>query len=547
MRTIKHWALAAAAAAALALAGCSGGGGGSSSTAPTPPTEPPAPTALSYATDLNASVAKLVTLSGDADAEGSALMMAKDASEKLGVLASGGNSKMVMTNADAILMARMMLSDAIDDAEEDKEEAETAMADTEDADATSALDAAIKAADTAIKAAQALLDAEASTAGSLASYAQMVEGTDEDDPDTAADKAKEVADLIHTALTTPAQMPAPAGIDTYTASDTVSKQVMGPSDAQGMTWAEIGTGLMDMRISTGATSPATTRAVMAMSVAGMTADKLGLTAAPTSTADGAEGTGTYKGIAGVLFCAGGDCAVEDVVDGTFVAETSKLTGSWYFAPSDDSMTTYTKDGDTYSVEDPATYVRFGYWLSVASATDDTTTIHRYLSGPAAQAGAVYGIDANIDAFAGTSASYEGDAVGMSVTWMTDTRGKEVAGSRASGHFDADVSLTMTFGLNPTLKGMISGFRGDGADSSWMVELKESALASGVLGTAATDGTVGGSATSGAWTATAWGGAESDTTADTNPAARPTGVHGAFNAGFTNGAAAGVYATRQKKN
>ena len=127
MRTIKHWALAAAAAAALALAGCGGGGGGGSSTSggPTGTTDPPR-TALSYATDLNASVAALVTLSGDADAEGSALMMAKDASEKIGLLDSGGNSMTVMMNADAILMARMKLSDAIDDAEADKMEAEKA-------------------------------------------------------------------------------------------------------------------------------------------------------------------------------------------------------------------------------------------------------------------------------------------------------------------------------------------------------------------------------------------------------------------------------------
>ena len=555
----KLWALSAGALAlSLALAGCGGGGGSSSS--PQPPavtgggggggTTTPTPTALSYATDLNASVATLVTLSGDADAEGSALMMAKGASEKLGVLAAGGNSKTVMTNANAIVMARMMLSDAIDAAEADKEEAEKAKADTEDADAISALDAAIMAAETAIKAAQALLDAEASTAGSLASYVQMVEGADADDPDTAADKAKEVADLIHTALTTTAQIPTPGAIPSpHTTSATVGKLMMGPSDAQGMTWAEIGTGLMDMRIAAGAPSGAATRAVMAMSVAGMTADKLGLTATP-GTAEGTEVDTdvVYKGIAGVLFCAGGDCGVEDVEDGVFAADTSKLTGSWYFAP-DNSMATYLAGtgaaAGTYTLEDPATYVRFGYWLSVASATDDTTTINRYLSGPVVQSGAVYGIDAGVPAFAGTSASYEGNAVGMSVTWMTDNRGKEVAGSRASGHFDADVSLTMTFGSSPTLKGMISGFRGDGADSSWMVELKESDLASGVLGTAATDGTVGGSATSGSWTATAWGGAESDTTATTNPAARPTGVHGAFNAGFTNGAAAGVYATRKQ--
>ena len=547
----KLWALSAGALAlSLALAGCggggsssspqppavTGGGGGGGTTTPTPP----APTALSYATDLNASVATLETLSGADDAEGSALMMAKDASEKLGVLGSGGNSVTVMTNADAILMARMMLSDAIDAAEDDKEEAETALKaldETEDADAISALDAAIKAADTAIEAAQALLDADASTAGSLASYVQMVTGTDDG---TAADKAKEVADLIHTALTTEAQL---ATVETTfsnvptAATDTATKPVSGPSDAQGMTWMQIGgSGLKDMRIVAGA-SGTPTRAVMAKSVAGMTADDLGLTAAP-GTADGTEVDTdvAYKGIAGVLICAGDDCAVENVVEGTFVAATSKLTGSWYFAPDSGSMTTYTKDGDTYSVEDPATYVRFGYWLSVVSATDDTTTINRYLVGPGAQTGAVYGVDPSITAFAGSSASYEGDAVGMSVTWMTDTRGKEVAGSRASGHFDADVDLTMTFGPSPTLEGMISNFRGDGVDTSWSVDLDSAALSSGEVAAGVTDG--GGAA--GAWTATAWGG---DATSGSE--ARPTGVYGAFNAGFTNGAAAGVYATRKQ--
>ena len=107
---------------------------------------------------------------------------------------------------------------------------------------------------------------------------------------------------------------------------------------------------------------------------------------------------------------------------------------------------------------------------------------------------------------------------------------------------------MTFGDNPTLKGMVSNFRGDGVDTGWSVELKSSALASGELGAAGTgtNRTVGGDATDGAWTATAWGGAIDDTgTADVDESARPAGVYGAFNAEFTNGAAAGVYATRKQ--
>ena len=84
----------------------------------------------------------------------------------------------------------------------------------------------------------------------------MVTGTDEDDLKDAADRGKEVADAIHSALTRTGGL---AALDstfdptTHTATATVGKLVMGPSDAQGMTWAEVGTGLVDMRIGDGAT------------------------------------------------------------------------------------------------------------------------------------------------------------------------------------------------------------------------------------------------------------------------------------------------------
>ena len=568
----KLWALSAGALAlSLALAGCGGGGsssgpspagGGSTTVTPPPTTTPdePAPkTSLSYATDLNAAVAKLTTLSGDADADGSALMMAKDASDKFRVLTSGGDSSAAMMSAQAVIDARTMLMDAVTAAGTAKTAAMTEKAKlsaTDDADVIAALDTAITAADTQMKAAQALLDAEASETGSLASYVQMVTGTDEDDLMDAADRGKEVADAIYTALTTAAQLPAVettfSNVPTAT-SDIVGKVVMGPSDAQGMTWAEIGgSGLMDMQIAAGAPTGAATRAVMAKSVAGMTVANLFSTvpgSAPSTTENAETDVDVqYKGIDGVLICAGDDCGVENVEAGTF-AGTSKLTGSWYFAPDLGSMTTYVAGttAGTYRQEVAGTdYVRYGYWLTVASATDDTTTINRYLSGPVVQAGSVYGIDANIEAFAGTSARYLGKALGMSVVMTTDTKGNEL--SRASGGFTADVDLTMTFGASPSLAGTISRFQGKGVDTSWSVDLKSSELSNGELGVAAdgsTNRTVGGDATSGSWTATAWGGAVSDTSAASNPAARPAGVYGAFNAGFSNGAAAGVYATRKQ--
>lgn len=553
----KFWALSAGALAlSLALAGCGGGGSGGSASNGGPngagdgqqqptqeqPTQAKAP--LSYATDLNASIATLTTLSGDVTAEGSALKMASDASGKIGVVGSDGNSMTAMSNAAMVLKARSDLEDAIKAAEEDRTEAEAAKADTDDADVIAALDNAIAAANKQIMAAQAILDATGTA--SLAFYVQAVTGTDEDDMKNAADKGKEVADAIYTALTTPAQIPAVVsdfGTVPTATSDTVGKVMAGPSDAQGMTWAEIGgSDLVDKRI---AATGGGTMEVKAKSVAGMTAGTLGLNAAP-AIADGTEVPGTYKGIAGTLFCAGSDCKVEGT--GAFNATTHRLTGSWYFTPSAPSMTTYLAGtgtaAGTYSVEAVTDYVRYGYWLSVASATDDTTTINRYVSGPDAQTGAVYGVDSDVTAFKDATARYQGNALGMSVVQTFDSMGKEV--SRASGGFTADVSLTMRFGSSPSLDGTISNFQGDAVDTGWSVDLKTSELSGGELRTAPTNGTVGGDATSGAWTATAWGGAvDHVNTTDVDESARPMGVYGAFNAGFTNGAAAGVYATRKQ--
>ena len=143
MRTIKHWAFAAAAAAALALAGCGGGGGGGRRLRTTPTTEPPPPSALSFATDLNGSVEALMALSGDADTEGSALMMAMKYAGMIGTESSDGNSMAAMMNAQMVLDAKQMLMDAIEAAEADLMEAKEAKAGTEDADVIEALDQAI--------------------------------------------------------------------------------------------------------------------------------------------------------------------------------------------------------------------------------------------------------------------------------------------------------------------------------------------------------------------------------------------------------------------
>ena len=107
-------------------------------------------TPLSYATDLNTAVAALTTLSGDATDDGSALMMAMEASGKIGVVASGGNSKAAMMSADTVLGARKMLKDAVDAATEAKTaamEEKAKLSAPDDKDVIAALDNAITAAD----------------------------------------------------------------------------------------------------------------------------------------------------------------------------------------------------------------------------------------------------------------------------------------------------------------------------------------------------------------------------------------------------------------
>ena len=536
MRKMQLALSAGALALSLALAGC-GGGGGSANNTPAPPAETPetddqravrlANEAHDATADLQTATSALKTLAADTG-DGSAVVMAKKYAGMLGPISVAGDSSKAMTNASMVLQAKMRLEMAITDVENAIDDAEAAK--DELPDGSSVIDNAVGDANKEIMAAQEVLDGKEGNEGTLAYYVAMVTGGGKDPKGDEASKGKEVADAINKALTTSAQVP-PVG-DNFTSVPTdtnamTGKVMAGPSDAQGMTWAEIGgSGLMNMRIA--AAAGGGTMSVMAKSVDGMTAEKLGQDQAPSSTDDGAQTSGTYKGIAGTLFCAGEDCKAGSTV-------TDKLTGSWYFAPTAAAATTYVEgDADgTYSMEDPVDYVRYGYWLSEDGGN---ININRYADGPDAQSTqAVYGVDSNVDAFAETSATYEGEALGMSVVTMTDSKGKVM--SRASGGFTADVSLTMMFGGSPSLSGMITGFDGSAVDSDWVVDLKKMPLNGGQV----TAGTAGGDyVKSGSWTATAWGGS-----AEADEQARPTGVYGAFDAMFTNGAAAGVYATRKE--
>ena len=152
----------------------------------------------------------------------------------------------------------------------------------------------------------------------------------------------------------------------------------------------------------------------------------------------------------------------------------------------------------------------------------------------------------------SSAIYEGMAVGRSVHKTLDSQGAIT--EIQSGRFTADVMLTATFaGANSTLGGMIDNFQGDAVDPSWEVTLNPFTTGDGSVAANVAGGTAGGvaeaSGQDGTWSAAAYGVGGSTvagSTADTpSTARRPTGIYGGFNAHFTDGHAAGAYATRKQ--
>ena len=559
--------------AALALAGCGGNGGGgmagggngddtqtcpSGQTGTPPNCVTPGPTVADlFATAQNAreQAEDAVKAATDAVAD------AKEASGKLDVYTVMGDSMKAKMNAESVLNAQTTVSTAVSQAEMAVSALTKADKDADEHD-NDALDNAIAAALTVAQ--DAVKDAK-TQAGSndLETAVENVVGSNKNKPRTATDIQNTVSTLISNALmptTDSNNVPGTgqrvlhdaeegasdtAGTVAHARSTTAPPNtdksddlyMVDESDRQGMTWAQIvgPSNIMDKRVvvnddgnpvTSGGTRTAQKKA---SSVSGMT-----VTTSQTAADSVADGTqvvtdtgseNTYKGIPGTFFCQGSDCKAEAVTDAT----KKKLSGSWYFTPTDDEAW-YTKNSDdTYSLE--TLFVRYGHWLSGTT----TTTINTFAYTDAGTAeGVNYELNvintgSDATTLTDTSATYTGVAAGLSYNGT----------NKHSGAFTADVSLTANFGVSPTLGGTVSNFKSDNMDavnSDWTVELQSRAFSGTFDGsTAANSGRTITNGQDGAWSATAYG---------SGATVRPTGIFGGFNAHFSDGHAAGAYAVRK---
>ena len=502
---------------ALGVAACGGGGGGggTGSSGPSP-----------------SDIAGLFAAAQDARDETAAAVEAAeravgDAMEYAAMLDTssvGGDSMTAIENARKVLDAETAAERAVMDAEAALQAARDAKAKAEalPSDHTNrgsliaALDAAIGYAEERVAAAN-----EQAEGMALDAAVTAVEGTDTNNPMGPVSHGEAVATAVGGAL-------GPAGgndgrgarVEFDYIAAAVPDGAVEMDDHQGMTWAAIvgEANLRDMRIGMAGGG---TRPVKAASVAATDASAaIPVNTPANAVADGTEYTNAvngsaWQGIAGTVFCAGSDCEV---------SSGGLLTGSWYFTP-DLPREPYVAADDGMGYLRETLYARFGHWLTVDAGSGETT-VHAYAS-TAAMGDPALGAPAGD--LAESSASYSGKAAGMSVHMTFDDQGARTGIS--SGAFTADVSLTARFGAAPTVSGTISGFEGDAVDAGWSVELGEAVLSGSIEEAGDTRGT----GQAGEWTARAYG--ETDQ--------RPAGILGGFNAHFTDGHAAGAYATRKQ--
>ena len=465
---------------------------------------------------------------GASDAAAAAVTTAMENSGKLSTTAVGGDSATAMANAQAILDAQMAVADAVTDAQAALDAANAAKMDAEGLEDSDQKTSLIAALDDAIEAAEMALQeaTDARDGADLETAVNVVTGGANADPQgTPRSIADAVGMDIAMALLPGTSDGRTQGTHGATPpADAIADDLkFETDDRQHMTWAQIvgEDNVMDMRVASGADD---TNPVKAASVAGMTlGSEQAATTAGNTEADGLEISTNvaYKGIPGTVFCQGTDCKVEVVGDAA--ENMRKFVGSWYFTP-DSTTNTYFKAmprDTTYMAE--TLFTDYGYWLT---STGDplvwsVNTFATSSGGTDAELGASTTLDDD------DKATYSGSAAGMSVykTAKADGMGDHID----SGHFTADVSLSATFGTAPKIRGTIDNFQGD-AVGDWTVTLESADLA-----TSSNDGIATATGRDGLWDATAYG----DDTAK-----RPAGIFGGFSAHFSDGHAAGAYATRK---
>ena len=412
-----------------------------------------------------------------------AVKAATAAQAKLGTLNAAGDSMAEYTNAKAILDADAAAKQAVVNAEAAKTAAETAKTAAEALDADNAhkasliaaLDAAIVVAEAQIKAATLSRDRD-----DLEAAVDAVTGGENADPQgTPASLAKAVAMAVGEALGGMSTDAAIRGeivneVDNIPAPTVMN--VVRMNDSQGKTWAGIvGDKAMESRVGPDRT------AVMIASIDGMTAADVHADQDFTGTfMDGQQITGAnYKGIMGTAYCLSATCEVN---------AAGKLDKGWYFRPADSTefYVKNTDDPETMEVDESKSYVpetlyaQFGHWLTMVEADGAMVVqVNRY-----ATTGGNTEDNLNLDKVVGKpdSATYNGDAAGMSLHKTVDTDG--VVTSIYSGAFTADAELLLRFGdgNDITLGGTIDNFRTESAgmnvDPLWTVRAREKGAAGG---------------------------------------------------------------------
>ena len=471
-------------------------------------------------------------------AAAAALMSATENAAKLSTMEVAGDSTVAMTAAQAILQARDDAAQAVTDAEaalaaanEAKTHAENIAADhPQKASLDAAIEAAIEAAEAQIEAAKASRDDQA-----LAdAVAEVTGGEDADPQGTPRSIANKVGmdiamALLPTSSTDGGGMRHTHGTTAPAGTIADALKVEG-HDRVGLTWAERVGNTQKMRIATSSTN---TNEVDASSIAGMILVSAATVTDRATDADAVEVNGsqvaaTYKGIAGTAFCVGTDCVVEEVPDEN---DNRKFTGSWYFTPAS-PMQAYVETADG-TFEPETLFATFGHWLTVndqgnTDPTDDEWTVNTFATSTITERGDLTTVNPTGDTLTDSSATYSGTAAGMSVHKTDNAAGD--GQDINSGRFTATVSLTATFGAAPMLSGVVSGFEGSAVNTNWRVTLSEKEFTANF-----TDGAAVATGRDGEWTANAYGVANQ----------RPTGIYGGFNAHFSDGHAAGAYATRRE--